>query len=521
MASKSSLKSRAFSCNQSFQKGTHSIGVSPFFVALDFAHHQETLSVPVMVNSMKKLLARRQPLTHRKGLIRASAALVFCLTALTTTSNSAHPALALGTNLLTVRGTSTATSAAGSSIAVGDVFTWVATFDLDTPSTGSTASYGNKFNDSLTAFTLAKSSSNTGTWNPSGINWPMTPAGNVDANANGNGITVQLRPTNAPAINSQPFFDVGVSFGWSSSDLDAIWVSGSTTLAIWLGTSSPNLNKAYLHLELRDTNYSSASFSSSLTAVSTTTTTSTSTSTTTSTTSTTSTTTSSNNSTATTVRISGQSAPTVKPGTVTTTSVGGATTTTLPATTTLPPEPAPDAAEVEPGMAAALVNGTRVDLTVARQNNVLQVSSGNIQMSINVIDESGAIVPLDDKGNAVIEKGSRFEFSVTGAQPNANLEAWLFSDPIKLGDTTVDKDGKATGTLTIANKVPQGAHRFVTKTYSSTGDEVTMSIGVIAAGGSSAPIGLIIFIVLIAAILGGLLIPAVRRRRDDEENSER
>ena len=164
-------------------------------------------------------------------------------------------------------------------------------------------------------------------------------------------------------------------------------------------------------------------------------------------------------------------------------------------------------------MAAALVNGKRVDLNVTRQNNVLQISSGNIQMNIKVLDESGAIVPLDEDGNVVIEKGSKFEFSVTGAQPNAKLEAWLFSDPVKLGNTIVDANGKATATLNIANKVPKGFHRFVTKTYSSSGDAVTMSVGVIAAGGSSTPIGLIIFIVLALAILIALLIPAVRRRK--------
>ena len=136
----------------------------------------------------------------RKGWVRSCAVAALSLALVGTATTGRSPAQALGTNLLTIRGTSTATSAAGSSIAVGDVFTWVATFDLDTPSTGSTPSYGNKFNDSLTAFSLTKSSSNTGTWNPSGINWPITPASNVDANANGNGITVQLRPTNAPAM---------------------------------------------------------------------------------------------------------------------------------------------------------------------------------------------------------------------------------------------------------------------------------------------------------------------------------
>ena len=442
-----------------------------------------------------------------KGWLRSFVVAALSLAFLSTATSELSPVQALGTNLLTIRGTSTATSSAGSSIAIGDVFNWVATFDLDTPSTGSTSSYGNKFNDSLTVFSLTKSSANTGTWNPSGINWPINPASNVDANANGNGITVQLRPTNAPAINSQTFFDVGVSFGWSSSDLDAVWVSGTTTLATWLGTSSPNLNKAYLRLELRDSSYESASFTSVLTASTPSPTTPNTAAATTTTTSS-----SSTNSTATTIRTNGPSTTTAKSGTGTPTSLGG-TTTTVPPTTTLPPEPAPEAAEVEPGMAAALVNGKRVDLNVTRQNNVLQISSGNIQMNIKVLDESGAIVPLDEDGNVVIEKGSKFEFSVTGAQPNAKLEAWLFSDPVKLGNTIVDANGKATATLNIANKVPKGFHRFVTKTYSSSGDAVTMSVGVIAAGGSSTPIGLIIFIVLALAILIALLIPAVRRRK--------
>lgn len=220
---------------------------------------------------MKNLSICRRYKILPKRWLQCSVAIALALAFFGIPTTGFSPVQALGTNLLTVRGTSTATTSAGTSIAIGDVFNWVATFDLDTPSTGSTPSYGNKFNDSLTAFSLTKSSANTGTWNPSGINWPITPASNVDANANGNGITVQLRPTNAPAINSQAFFDVGVSFGWSSSDLDAVWVSGSTTLSTWLGTNSPNLNSAYLRLELRDNSYSSASFTSTLTSSTTTT----------------------------------------------------------------------------------------------------------------------------------------------------------------------------------------------------------------------------------------------------------
>jgi uncharacterized repeat protein (TIGR02543 family) len=94
--------------------------------------------------------------------------------------------------------------------------------------------------------------------------WPITPAANVPANVNDDSITVQLRPTSAPALNSVPFWDLGLNINWSPSDLDAVWTAGAISLATLLGTSNPPLTAASYLFELRDTNFASATFTAAV-----------------------------------------------------------------------------------------------------------------------------------------------------------------------------------------------------------------------------------------------------------------
>ena len=177
-------------------------------------------------------------------------------------------------------------------------------------------------------------------------------------------------------------------------------------------------------------------------------------------------------------------------------------------------EVAPVAPEAEPGTATAFINGVEVPMTITRVNNNLQISSSNLRLEIGVYDESGNIVPLDADGNAVINEGSQIAYSVVGAQPGASLEAWLFSDPFKLGTVVVGEDGRAEGRLPVSVEVPSGNHRLVMKTLTGGGEEATVAIGVVSgASGSPATVGRIIFVSLLAAIAVGLIIPATRRRR--------
>jgi hypothetical protein len=200
-------------------------------------------------------------------------------------------------------------------------------------------------------------------------------------------------------------------------------------------------------------------------------------------------------------------------GTTPTTTV--ATNGTAPTTTVVANEDlAPTAADAAPGSATALVDGKEVSLTVTRVANSLRISSGVLQMQIAVLNETGEVLPLDEDGNAVVEEGLSISYSVSGAEAGSVLDAWLFSDPFKLGSVVVGENGKAEGTLPIKQEIPQGAHRLVLKTRSATGEDATFSIGLISgAQDGSGTISRIIVGILLAAVAAGLVIPATRRRR--------
>jgi hypothetical protein len=179
---------------------------------------------------------------------------------------------------------------------------------------------------------------------------------------------------------------------------------------------------------------------------------------------------------------------------------------------------APTAADAAPGSATALVDGKEISLTVTRVANSLQISSGVLKMQIAVLNETGEVLPLDADGNAIVEQGLSIQYSVSGAEAGSVLDAWLFSEPFRLGNVVVGDNGKAEGVLPIKQDIPQGAHRLVLKTRSATGEDATFSIGLISGvqDGSGA-ISRIIVGILLAAVAAGLVIPATRRRRRYQE----
>ena len=167
------------------------------------------------------------------------------------------PAQAVTT--VVVSGTTQATSSVGTSIVTGDIFTWSFTLDLDSTAT-SGSGFSGTFNNAVSAFTLTASSNNVGTWSPAGVNWVISPVFNLNTNANGDSMTLQVRATYAPPIDSITFFDLGITVAWDPSVVDVQNISGTPSLGTTLGTFSPDFDSASYYFELRDTNYSSASF---------------------------------------------------------------------------------------------------------------------------------------------------------------------------------------------------------------------------------------------------------------------
>lgn len=174
----------------------------------------------------------------------------------------------LTSTTLRVVGSATATSSKGTSIVAGDVFHWTLTLDLDEAATA-TASASNSYNGSVDAFILAADASNTGTWSPDAITWAISPAANVNANGNGEILTLQLQGSGAPAIDGTAFRDVEIALAWDASDLDAVTSDrdgdGTITLIDWFGSTRPPLDAVSLvSMQLRDTAFSSATFTATI-----------------------------------------------------------------------------------------------------------------------------------------------------------------------------------------------------------------------------------------------------------------
>lgn len=195
--------------------------------------------------------------SHRRLVIPGTAIAALSLVGSLLVGSFSSPAHA--NTPLEISGTAEATSSVGTSIVAGDTFTFTFTLDLDSGAT-STNFAGNTFDDAVAAFALTAGSGNAGTWSPTGVNWEISPVFNLATNKNGDNLALQIEAPNAPDINGVAFRDVVISLDWDSSEVDIQGVTVGTSLASALGTTSPNLDAASYFFEVRDTNFTSASF---------------------------------------------------------------------------------------------------------------------------------------------------------------------------------------------------------------------------------------------------------------------
>jgi hypothetical protein len=161
------------------------------------------------------------------------------------------------------------------------------------------------------------------------------------------------------------------------------------------------------------------------------------------------------------------------------------------------------------------VNGQATALTVARVNNSYKITGSELDMTLQVEDESGNIVPLDADGNIRGSEGELVAVQLSGARPNEAINIWLFSTPIQIGQAKISSSGDFSGKFSIPGDVDDGAHRLVLKLVSYTGTESTVSIGFFVGQEDSgnSTISAIIFATLGLAVAFALIIPARRRRR--------
>lgn len=166
--------------------------------------------------------------------------------------------------LITVNGTITVNADNGASFKAGDSFTYSFTFNDATTDTAS-QTFSGQFNAGVSAFSLVRGNSNTGTWDPAGGTFTVSPLSNMNLNANSDMITLQARGSGFPDLNGVAFFDVGLSFGFSGV-YDFVDTGSGQTFAQMVGASPLDFTLASSPFaEIRNTNYESPSLSASVT----------------------------------------------------------------------------------------------------------------------------------------------------------------------------------------------------------------------------------------------------------------
>lgn len=190
--------------------------------------------------------------------------------------------------------------------------------------------------------------------------------------------------------------------------------------------------------------------------------------------------------------------------------------TTVPVTTTTTSTiPAPNAPQVEPGQAAAVIGGKKVSSVLTRQDNSILVTMGSLSALLTGYTNDGVKVPLDAEGNLRMKRNGRIGIEVNGFEPRSDLETWLFSTPVRLGKEMVSSNGSVSNEYSMPASVPQGRHRVVLSGVSPDGDDVEVAIAIIVGDDNAtgpSVFSILLILVLALALVLGLALPATLRR---------
>ncbi len=156
--------------------------------------------------------------------------------------------------IITVGGLITVTADDGASFKTGDTFTYSFTFDDQTVDTAS-ETFNARFNAGVSAFSLSRGVANVGTWDPAAGTFAVAPVMNFIAGANSDSVTIQANGSGFPAINGQPFFDIGLTYSFSGVR-DFVDTGSGQTFAQVVGVSPLDFATASsTFAEIRDTNF--------------------------------------------------------------------------------------------------------------------------------------------------------------------------------------------------------------------------------------------------------------------------
>ena len=121
----------------------------------------------------------------------------------------------------------------------------------------------------------------------------------------------------------------------------------------------------------------------------------------------------------------------------------------------------------------------RPHLPCVTKRRVVQMrDTGNFRLPVTALTDTGEMSQVTARGTIALAHGHYITITGEGFRPGAEVVAWLFSTPRRLGNLSVAADGTFKAELLIDSTVEIGAHTAQVNGYTSTGELRSLNLAV-------------------------------------------
>jgi uncharacterized repeat protein (TIGR02543 family) len=131
------------------------------------------------------------------------------------------------------------------------------------------------------------------------------------------------------------------------------------------------------------------------------------------------------------------------------------------------------------GEVIATIDRQPVQVVVTPQSNQTLIEFGpDLVMTLTPQSATGQSIEVGPTGALTVIQGAFITANGNGFKSNSPVEAWLYSDPIRLGSGFADSEGYFDNKFAIGKDVPVGKHTIVLNGLTKSGQVATLALGV-------------------------------------------
>jgi uncharacterized repeat protein (TIGR02543 family) len=131
------------------------------------------------------------------------------------------------------------------------------------------------------------------------------------------------------------------------------------------------------------------------------------------------------------------------------------------------------------GQFIGLIEGKPVEVVVKPQETQTVIEFGNdLSIVLTSQGQSGESIEVGPTGSLTVLQGAFVQAQGAGFKSNSPVEAWLHSDPIRLGSGFANEAGEFENKFAISTDIPLGEHTLVLNGLTGEGEIVTLALGV-------------------------------------------